>query len=490
VGYLAELVGARIPPINWVWFRIVTQTFLRSVGGPWSGADLDHDLAAHESFVRDGGWFADGPERSYDHYAGWALHFYPVIWLEMAAGEERAEELRERYLARLDAFLPQAAALVGADGGPLLQGRSLTYRFAAAAPFWAGAIAGSTALSPGELRRAASGVLRHFLDHGVPDEQGLLPLGWHGAWRPIAQRYSGPGSPYWAFKGMAGLALPADHPVWTASEEPLPVERGDVATIMPAPGWLVSGTRSDGIVRVVNHGTDHGQEGVLVTDSPLYARLGYSTATSPVLSPAGWDEPIDAGASLLDAQGRASHRAGFRTLAVGTTGDTCYGFSIGRAHWLEPTPGQPDHGSGRSGEVTTGPEILVGSIVRGPWEVRLVRIEEVEEADTPTGPLRVSGWPVAPGGPTSRVVDLGGLPESGVLTVADATPLSATTEIPWRASAGDVEPGRWYAAGVLLSGAGSIPEPPVVDVVRDHVAVTWADGVESRVDLPGVRHGP
>jgi hypothetical protein len=484
IGYLAELVGAQIPPINWVWFRIVTETFLRSVGGPWSQADLDHDLAVHESFVRADGWFADGPERSYDHYAGWALHFYPVIWLEMAAGDERAGELRERYLARLDAFLPQAAALVGADGGPLVQGRSLTYRFAAAAPFWAGAIAGSTALSPGELRRAASGILRHFLDNGVPDEQGLLPLGWHDAWRPIAQRYSGPGSPYWAFKGMAGLALTADHPVWTAAEEPLPVERGDVAMAMRAPGWLVSGTRGDGIVRVVNHGTDHGQEGVLVSDSPLYARLGYSTATSPVLSAAGWDEPLDASVSLLDERGRASHRAGFRTLPLGTTGEACYGFSIGRAHWVVPTPGQPDHGSGRSGEVTTGPKILVGSIVRGPWEVRLVRIGEGF-----AGPLRVTGWPVAPGGATSIVVDLGGLPKSGVLTVPDATPLSPVTEIPWRASAGDAQEGRWYVAGILLSGDSTAAEPPVVAIVGDHVAVIWPDGVKSRVDLPEVRHG-
>jgi hypothetical protein len=484
VDYLAELVGARIPPINWVWFRIVTQTFLRSVGGPWSEADLDHDLAVHESFARADGWFADGPERSFDHYAGWALHFYPVIWLQMAAGDERAEERRERYLARLNAFLPQAAALVGADGGPLVQGRSLTYRFAAAAPFWAGAIAGSTALPPGELRRAASGVLHHFLSHGVPDEQGLLPLGWHSAWRPIAQRYSGPGSPYWAFKGMAGLALPADHPVWTAAEEPLPVERGDVAMAMPAPGWLVAGTRSDGIVRVVNHGTDHGRAGELVTDSPLYARLSYSTATSPVLSAQGWEEPVDASVSLLDPQGRASHRAGYRTLAVGGSGDTCHGFSIAQAHWVVPTPGQPDHGSGRSGEVATGPDVLVGSIVRGPWEVRLVRVEEAF-----TGALRVTGWPVAPGGATSRVVDLGGLPESGVRTLADATPLSATTQIPWRASAGAVQEGRWYVAGVLLSGAGSTPEPPVVDVVGDHVAVTWADGAKSQVDLPEVRHG-
>ncbi|MEJ3655068.1 DUF2264 domain-containing protein [Actinomycetes bacterium KLBMP 9759] len=486
VGYLAELVGAQIPPINWVWFRIVTQTFLRSVGGPWSRADLDDDLAVHESFVRAEGWFADGPDRSYDHYAGWALHFYPAVWLEMAAGDERAEELRERYRARLDEFLPQAAALVGADGGPLVQGRSLTYRFAAAAPFWAGAITGSTALTPGELRRAASGILRHFLDNGVPDDHGLLPLGWHAGWRPIAQRYSGPGSPYWAFKGMAGLALAADHPVWTAVEEPLPVERGDVAMVVRAPGWLVAGTRADGIVRVVNHGTDHGQEGALVSDSPLYARLGYSTVTSPVLTAPGWDEPLDAGVSLLDERGHASHRAGFRTLTLGATGDAGYGFSIGRAHWVEPTPGQPDHGSGRTGEITWGPEIVIGSIVRGAWEVRLARVEGC--GYEPTGPLRVGGWPVAPDGPTSVVVDLGGLPGSGVITMSDATPLSPTTRIPWRASAGVAQKGRWYVAGVLLCGAQTVAASPAVTVTAGRATVIWCNGAETRVDLPELGH--
>jgi hypothetical protein len=101
----------------------------------------------------------------------------------------------------------------------------------------------------------------------------------------------------------------------------------------------------------------------------------------------------------------------------------------------------------------------------------------------------VTGWPVAPGGATSIVVDLGGLPKSGVLTVPDATPLSPVTEIPWRASAGDAQEGRWYVAGVLLSGASTAAEPPDVAVENEHVAVIWPDGVKSRVDLPEVRHG-
>ena len=44
---------------------------------------------------RADGWMSDGSERSYDHYVGWALHLYPVLWARMqgaadlAAGRDR-----------------------------------------------------------------------------------------------------------------------------------------------------------------------------------------------------------------------------------------------------------------------------------------------------------------------------------------------------------------------------------------------------------------
>src|SRR5690606_3105765 len=322
VEYLSSVVGDDgYPDNNWVWFRIVVETFLRSVGGPFSPGDVARDLAAHDRFRRPGGWFADGPERSYDHYAGWALHLYPVLWARMAGAADVAaaagDDLAVRSAAdreHLARYLDDALALVGADGSPLLQGRSLTYRFAAAAPFWAGAVAGVG--RPGLLREAATRIVRHFAERGVPGGDGLLTLGWHHPWRPIAQRYSGTGSPYWASKGLLGLALPATHEVWTAPAEPLPVERGDVLTVAAAPGWAISATRDDGIVRVVNHGTDHALPGDAVGDSPLYARLGYSTAVSPLLDREAWVSPLDQSVVLLDAAGTATHRAGFAPLEL------------------------------------------------------------------------------------------------------------------------------------------------------------------------------
>jgi hypothetical protein len=140
VDYLAPVVGdPTYPQINWVWFRLVVQTFLRSVGGPWSADEIAEDLATHDTFRRAGGWLSDGPDRAFDHYAGWALHVYPTLWARMSGAADLAAARRERDRAALDRYLQDAVALVGADGSPLIQGRSLTYRFAAAAPFWAGA---------------------------------------------------------------------------------------------------------------------------------------------------------------------------------------------------------------------------------------------------------------------------------------------------------------------------------------------------------------
>lgn len=571
VDYLATVVGGEYPQNNWVWFRVVVETFLRSVGGPWSAADVEADLARHDTFLREDGWYADGPERSFDHYTGWALHLYPVLWALMAPDDPLVAERRGRLDAHLDDYLRQAATLVGADGAPLFEGRSLVYRFAAAAPFWAGALSGSTALTPGQTRRAASGIVRHFTDHGVPDEHGLLTLGWHGTWPDLAQHYSGTGSPYWASKGMLGLALPADHAVWTATEEPLPVERGDVLMVARAPGWLVSGTRADGLVRVVNHGTDHALPGDAVTDSPVYARLGYSTATSPVLGARGSADPVDQSVAVVGPDGRLSHRSGFETLRVGTVpldgapgaqgvesgaadrpGETTAGqgaagaqsrpaevgvaFSRGRAHWVRPAADARDYGSGHDGDVTWGPWVTTGSVVRGAWEVRLVQVEAVPGATH--GPLRVAGWALSGDRPPVLAVDRGARPgaaaraSTGSLVSAvhalvgdlaagadvedDVTPLGPCTAVPWLATPG--EPGTgWYAVAVRLAGAAvDEEEPPRVEQVERvggpgragragvhdgevpadgeprlgrtagaGARVVWGDGASCQVDLPG-----
>ncbi|WP_020521592.1 DUF2264 domain-containing protein [Catelliglobosispora koreensis] len=499
VAYLAQIVGDHTyPQTNWVWFRIVVEQFLSSVGGPWTLADMEADLAAHESFARRSGWYCDGDERSFDHYNGWALHVYPLLWSRMRGAETLAAQRLPVYLGRLDEYLLDAVRLVGSDGSPLIQGRSLVYRFAAAAPFWAGALAETKAVHPGLLRRAASGIVKHFADRGVPGANGLLTLGWFHPWRRMAQRYSGTGSPYWASKGMLGLMLPAEHPVWTETEQPLPVELGDQLAIVAAPGWAVASTAADGIVRVYNHGTDHAREGDQTGDSPLYARFGYSTATAPLMDDAGWDEPLDQSVVLLDAQGKATHRTGFQLLQASSDGVAAVLASRAMCHWVDPDRTVPDHGSGRPGAAIDAAAVTTVSVVRGAWEVRLVRIESPAAGWERVAALRLGGWPVTASGnlpdrvydgpfavaagmaQTSAVYGLFGFTTAGVHTSHNATPLGETTLTPWLRTTPVL--GSWVVAALALNGEEN---PPAVKVSPGVpvVEISWPDGVVTKEQL-------
>lgn len=369
-AWLGGFVGATANDSNWRLFQVITEEFLASVGAPHNRAEIDAGLARLDDWYRGGGWYTDGAGRKFDYYNAWALHLYPVLWARIA-GPHADPALVATHRARLREFLEVHQYFFGSDGAPVHQGRSLTYRFATAAPLWAGALADATPLPPGRTRRLASGALKHFADRQVPDENGLLSLGWYRPYLPVTQPYSGPASPYWASKAFLGLLLPADHPVWTAPEEPGPVDTADQYLALPAPGWLLHSTAADGIVRLVNHGSDRLPPPPAASDdSPHYTRFAYSTATAPQTPPG--DEPYvpDNHLALLTAAG-ASRRGRIDPL-----------YADGRCAASTHAPLAPD-GDNLDAVVTT-------SVVHGPWEVRVHRV------DAPAGTvLREGGWAVA-----------------------------------------------------------------------------------------------
>ncbi|HEY3483591.1 MAG TPA: DUF2264 domain-containing protein [Streptomyces sp.] len=275
--------GVRHSPVdnNWWLFPAMVGGFLVDVGPDPDGAAqraVDRGLARIEQWYLGRGWYTDGRPRAFDHYNGWAFHLYPLLHAHLNGDKD----LLATYGPRLATYLAGYSRTFGGDGAPVHQGRSLIYRFAAAAPLWAGALTGHSPLSPGTTRRLASGALRYFVDHGAVDANGLLSLGWFGPYEPMVQTYSGPASPYWASKGFLGLLLPADHPVWTAVEEQGPAETADAVVALPQPGWLLQSTAADGVVRLHNHGSDDQPADQVLSDNPLYSRLAYSTATGPV----------------------------------------------------------------------------------------------------------------------------------------------------------------------------------------------------------------
>lgn len=498
VGYLAEIVGDETyPRNNWLWFRVVVQTFLRSVGGPHRLEDIRSDLERHDEFYERDGWYRDGDERAYDHYAGWAMHVYPTLWSRMRSAGDLAAPRAATDRDRLDRYLRDAVHLVGADGGPLIQGRSLVYRFATAAPYWVGGLAQVPSVPLGQLRAAGLASVDHFVRRGVPNERGLLDLGWFRPWRPLAQRYSGTGSAYWASKGLLGVALPSDHPLWTAPERALPSAEEDSTLAISAPGWAVSVPAADGIVRVANHGTDHDVPGSEAGDSPLYARLGYSSATAPLLDPTAWHAPTDQSVVLVDDQGRRSHRSGMETLTVQAGDGVAIAASRATAHWLTPDAEQMNHGSGWVGEAELAGTITTVSVLHGPWEVRLVHADTlVPEALT----LEAGGWALADdAGVHARIsgttVDLSTTARSAQLLGVTgwqtsrldhrdgASPLGAHAAVgvlTAPAAAG------WYALALSLTDLAAAPQlqPPAVGLTATHAHITWAEGTSSTVELP------
>lgn len=462
-----------IPDNNWIWFVTIVETFLRSANDDWDADLVQSNLARHEERHAGGGWFRDGDLRSFDYYTGWAWNFLPHLWLNQAGAEGLERHRRELFGEWLGEYVRDACHLISADGSPVVQGRSLIYRWAVAAPFWAAGEADIDALEAGLVRRICSGIVRHFVDRDAVSDDETLTRGWYEEWTRLAQWYSTPGSPYWAVKGMYGLALPASHNVWQAVEKPLPVEKGDFVRALPAPGWLVTGTKVHGIIRVVNHGTDASDAGRWSTDQPLYARLGYSSATFPPLLGAWVTDPFDGSVAIVTDRGRASHRSGFEALGVRSDGDVVVGASRWRAHWVDDPQGETDHQS-CTGEVTLGPEITVTSVVHSGSEVRIIRVHPQPD-DQQTGRLRVGGWAVPVGaGLASTLEGLHRLPEGQVGLQPEVTPLADQTKAPARLSEHDAD--GIYVAFVALHRVSVFLQPPEVKVSDSRVSITWGDG--------------
>ncbi|WP_226961667.1 MULTISPECIES: DUF2264 domain-containing protein [Streptomyces] len=496
VAWLSGVSNARVPQNNWLWFRAVVAAFLRSVGAPHSTWDISEALERTEGWYAGGGWYSDGARvpghlSNIDHYNGWALHLFP-LWYARISGEHAEPDALARHRERLRLHLADLVHLTGGDGAPLFQGRSLVYRFAAAAPFFVGALFEATPLAPGLTRRSASGILRYFLDRGALDERGLLSLGWHGRFEPLRQIYSGPASPYWASQAFTGLLLPPDHPVWTEPEQRLPVERGDFVRVIAAPGWLASGTVADGVVRVVNHGTDHTPPDRPARDDPCYARLAYATHTGPDLGPpldlsgdpeahprdgdARADQGPDNRVALLADDNAPSHRSPLRrrTLHDHTA------VSEHTPHW--PVLGEPDRERWPS-----GPTVVTASVVNGPWEVRIVEVAEDGHR------VRIGGHALADHRPPSAhrrpgtlsLVRDDGL-TSALTLLLDGDPAALTAHHttgrnafgPHSATPVYESTGRRHAVGVFLGahGADTPPVPPRLRLAADSATVHWPNG--------------
>lgn len=500
LDWLAGIIGKQTYPCNWVLFTAIVEQFLAGAGGPARHDEIAAALAEVERWYVGDGWYTDGAGQHYDYYGGWAIHLYSMLWARMA-GDGTASAV---YRRRLRAFLDSYQHFFAADGAPLHQGRSLTYRFATVAPLWLGALVDATPLPPGRTRLIAGRVLRHFADRGAPDSRGLLTLGWHRPFLPVTQEYSGPASPYWASKAFLGLLLPADHPVWTAPAEDAPIDTGDRVLALPGPGWLLHYTRRDGVVRLANHGSDGSDPAPAPAEGdPHYVKLGYASHAAPETGTPARQWDVDGHLAVLPPDGVPQAVppgvAGMAGVSPGPLGLTMPPGPAGvpgtRRRRIERI-GVYDRfaASQYTDRLPDGAPVTVrtASMVHAGWEFRVHRVRAPGGSIVREGGYALAGQRppdvavhtldalvTTPDGLTGALIGLAGWTDADVLRCCGSNAYGARSATPYLYAV--LPPGglAYYVSLLALTR-----EPVRPGDIRDAIKVT-VDGDLVRLDVPG-----
>ncbi len=344
VSWLRGAEHRRLYANNWQFFRVLVGLGLRRVGVAPNAGRLAESLDSIERDYVDDGWYRDGEEAgTFDHYAGWAYHFYGLIYAALA-GEgdpERARRYRERARLFADAFQHWFDPV----GRVVPYGRSVTYRFAAASFWGALAFAGEEALPWGRMKGLYLRHLREWSTRTIADASGVLRVGYGYDNLCVSESYNGPGSPYWAFKAFLPLALPSGHPFWASGEEPLPPLDGSMA--QPTPGMLLSRDDSQAQMLCGGRGRWTVRQGAAKYGKFAYSSLfGFSVEMEDSVAGGVTDSTLMLWQA--DGQRRVRHRV-----------DAC---SVGReclySRWRP------------------WPDIAVDTVLfgRSPWHVRIHRI--------------------------------------------------------------------------------------------------------------------
>ncbi|HYV28183.1 MAG TPA: DUF2264 domain-containing protein [Candidatus Eisenbacteria bacterium] len=247
--WFASVRGAGLHRNNHMFFCVLPLAFLaqEGFGRPADQKISNHLLDVLEGMSLGGGWLLDGMNETVDYYAAYAWCYYGLWWAKLYGHSDPKRASRWKNWA--GEFLKDYAHFFAVSGENPPFGRSITYRFAATAPFALAEFCGVSAIPAGQARRICTSNLEFFLKHPIQQRQGALSLGWTDEFPAVAEAYSCAGSPYWAAKAFAPLLLPPDHKFWRASEVPAPAEK-DFQRAIPQAGLNVRS--HEGEVEVFN----------------------------------------------------------------------------------------------------------------------------------------------------------------------------------------------------------------------------------------------
>ncbi len=206
---------------NWIYFRVLVNIGFMICGLPHNEARLQRDFETLEAHYEGDGWYYDLPGQL-DYYTPWAFHYYGLIYAR--AMKDRDPQRSTQLLKRAKLIAPDIACWFDDSGEAIPYGRSLTYRFAQSAFFSALALAQGDGenLCYGQMKRLLLSNMRKWFAKPIFTRDGVLTIGYGYPNLLMAEGYNAPGSPYWALKAFACLALDQEHPFWNEPEKLYP----------------------------------------------------------------------------------------------------------------------------------------------------------------------------------------------------------------------------------------------------------------------------
>ncbi|MFF4258365.1 DUF2264 domain-containing protein [Streptomyces sp. NPDC001663] len=432
--WLLSALPRETPDNNWHFFPVLIGLGLHRVGVPYDRSTIRTRLERLESFWLGDGWYSDGPTERRDYYVPWAMHFYGLLYAQLAADGDR-------FRARAARFAHDFRHWFADDGAAVPYGRSLTYRWAQAAFWGALPFAGVDELPWGEVKGHLLRHLRWWQGRPVTGPDALLSIGYGYPQPALAEQYNAPGSPYWSLKAFLPLALPADHPFWTAPEEPAP--ELPAVSAQPHPGAILMRTGGDVTLLAGRQHHPWVRQGAAKYAKFAYSsRFGFSLPNGTLgLEQGAYDSML-----ALSDDGGVHYRVREEPIAPQITAETV------RSTW-RPWPDV---------------EITTWLTAAPPWHVRRHRIrtaralhaaEGAFAVDRDAGVDRVAGTGharvCAPAG-CSGIRDLDGVREGAIIDCLPGTNvLARRTALPMLT--GQLPPGEhWLSCAVL--GAADGPE--------------------------------
>lgn len=283
VEWLWEINRHECCACNWQWFCVLTNLALKSVGRPYSPERMAAGLQMMEDYYDGGGWYGDGAGGEKDYYNPFVMVSYGLLYAKFMDREE--PERCARFRARAREFVRDYLYWFAGDGASIAYGRSMTYRFAQGAFFAIALLTGEEVLPLPVLKGVLVRHLVWWLNQPIYDNAGVLTIGYAYPNLQMSESYNAPGSPYWALKSFAFLALPDGHPFWAAECAPLP--ELDACKLLPHANMIVQ--RDETSVTALVPGRleldDHSHTVEKYSKFAYSSRFGFSVSRAPYTLP-------------------------------------------------------------------------------------------------------------------------------------------------------------------------------------------------------------